>query len=178
MSLPDEHTKRPSLRPTRGSTLVVAGLTTAAMSWLLISRFYGEIPRMPWLPGFTMLALAALEFGAAVNTKARIDRRAGTEPVDPLLVARYVVLAKASALAGALFTGMYAGMSLWLFTERGRNVAAESDLPPALLGLLGAVALMTAGLFLERACRVPPPPRDSSTSGWRDEMETDTEETD
>src|SRR5262245_17738508 len=119
---------RPSVRPTSASTLIVAGLATAALSWLAISRFYGDFPAIPWLPGLTMLALAGLEIVAAVNTKARIDRRAGTEPVDPLLVARYVVLAKASALAAALFTGLFGGLVVWLVTEQGRKAAAEDDL--------------------------------------------------
>jgi hypothetical protein len=157
------------MRPTRPSTLFVAGLATAAVSWLAISRFYGNFPSVPWLPAFTMLALAALEFGAAANTKARIDRRAGAPPVDPLLVARYVVLAKASALAGALFTGYYGGIAVWLLTEQ-QNTHAQSDLRPAIVGLIGSALLVGAALNLERACRVPPPPpsSDPSEPGWSD----------
>ena len=41
-------------------------------------------------------ALAVLEGYAALNTRARIERKPGRDPVDPLAVARYVVLAKAS----------------------------------------------------------------------------------
>jgi hypothetical protein len=172
---------RPSLRPTSTSTLVVAGLATAALSWLAISRFYGDFPAIPWLPGLTLLALAGLEIAAAVNTKARIDRRAGTEPVDPLLVARYVVLAKASALAAALFTGLFGGLVVWLATEQGRKAAAEDDLPPAVIGLVGSIALVVAALALERACRVPPPPpgSDPSEPGWAgDGADSGTQEAD
>jgi hypothetical protein len=156
---------RPSMRPTSGSTLVVAGLATAAVTWLAISRFYSDFPAIPWLPGLTLLALATLEFAAALNTKARIDRRPGTEPVDPLLVARYVVLAKASALAAALFTGVYAGLVAWLATEGGRLADAQDDLPPAVVGLIGGGALIAAALILERACRVPPPGSDPAEPG-------------
>jgi hypothetical protein len=171
MSLPDDRTPRPTLGPTRPSTLFVAGLTTAAVSWLAISRFYGSFPKVPWLPAAVLLALAALEFGAAVNTKARIDRRKGAPRVDPLQVARYVVLAKASALAGALFTGYYGGLTAWLLTEQ-QNSHAQADLPPAVVGLVGAAALVAAGLLLERACRVPPPPpSDPSQPGDADESE-------
>jgi hypothetical protein len=172
---------RPSVRPTSASTLVVAGLAMAAASWLAISRFYGDFPAIPWLPGLTLLALAGLEFVAAVNTKARIDRRSGTEPVDPLLVARYVVLAKASALAAALFTGLFAGLVAWLVTEQGRLAEAEEDLTPAVVGLVGSMALVVAALALERACRVPPPPprSDPSEPGWAgDKSEQDTQEAD
>jgi hypothetical protein len=170
MPSPDDRNPEPSVRPTRPATLFVAGLAAAAASWLLISRFYGDIPPLPWLPPVILLALAALELGSAVNTKARIDRRAGAPPIDPLLVARFVVLAKASALAAALFTGLYAGLSLWLFTERGRLPAADTDLPPAVVGLIGSAALVAAALLLERACRVPPPPpsSDPARPGWAD----------
>jgi hypothetical protein len=175
MSLPDDRNLRPRVQPTRPSTLVVAGLGTAALSWLMISRLYNEFPDLPWLPALTLLALAALEFGAASNTKARIDRRTGAPPVDPLLVAKLVVLAKASALAGALFAGVYGGFSIWLLTEIGRLEAAETDLPPGVTGLVGAVALTIGALMLERACRVPPPP-DPAKSGKADEREDDQEQ--
>lgn len=150
------------MRPTNLSTLVVAGLATAALSWLAISRFYGDFPSIPVLPGITLLALAALELIAGVNTKNRIDRKPGTEPVDALLVARYLVLAKASSLAAALFAGLYTGLTVWLLTEQGRNRYAEDDLMPAVIGTIGGLTLVFAGLFLERACRVPPPPSDPS----------------
>jgi hypothetical protein len=171
MPLPDDRKPRPTLGPTRASTLIVAGLTTAAVSWLAISRFYGSFPKVPWLPGIVLLALAAFEFGAAVSTKSRIDRRAGAPPVDPLQVARFVVLAKASALAAALFTGYYGGMTAWLATEQ-QNSHAQDDLPPAVVGLVGSAALVTAALLLERACRVPPPPPgDTGQPGGADEAE-------
>src|SRR5438093_12556780 len=102
MSVPqDSNGPQPRLRPTRAATLVVAAMATAALSWLGISHFYGDIPTLGWLPAITLFGLAALEAVAATNTRARIDRLRGTEPVDPLLVARYVVLANASALLGA-----------------------------------------------------------------------------
>jgi hypothetical protein len=173
MPQPDEHQTEPRVPPTRASTLIVAALLAAAVAFLLISRYYGNFPTPPILPAVTLLALAALEFFAALNTKARIERRRGTEPVDPLLVARFVVLAKASALAAALFTGAYAGLSLWLLTERGHLVYADRDLPRVLIGLVGAIALLTAALLLERACRVPP--SENNTGSTSDEAEIDAE---
>lgn len=140
--------------PTRISTLVVAALAAAAVAWLLISSFYYDVtPSLPWLPVVTVATLAVLEAYAAINTRARIERRPGRDPVDPLLVARFVVLAKASALAGAIFVGCYAALTGWLFVE-GTN-AAISDRPAAGAGLLASLALVAAGLWLERSCRVP-----------------------
>lgn len=157
---------RPSLRPTRPATLVVAALVTAALAWLGVSRYFGDIPNLNWLPGLTLAGLAVVEGIAAHNTKARIDRRPGTPRVNPLLVARYAVLAKASSLAGAILAGAYGGVAAWALAERGRLTAAEKNLFPSIAGLVGALALVAAALLLERACRVPPPPEDETdTSG-------------
>ncbi|WP_346116994.1 DUF3180 domain-containing protein [Micromonospora coerulea] len=140
--------------PTRISTLVVAALAAAAVAWLLISSLYYDVaPDLPWLPVVTLAGLAVLEAYAAVNTRGRIERRPGREPVNPLLVARFVVLAKASALAGAIFAGFYAGLTGWLLIER--TEAAVGDRPAAGAGLLVSLALVAAALWLERACRVP-----------------------
>jgi hypothetical protein len=148
------------MRPTSLATLCVAGLGTAAVAWLVISNFYGDMPTLPWLPPLIMLGLAGVEAVLAPSTKARIDRRDGTEPVNPLTVAWYVVLAKASALGGALFTGMYAGLLVWLLPQSGSNTHASHDLPQAVVGLVGALGLTLAGLWLERSCRVPPSSRE------------------
>jgi Protein of unknown function (DUF3180) len=153
----------PRMGPTSPATLIVAGLAAAALAWLLVSGFYGDIPSLPWLPAATVAALAVLEWYVAANTKARIERRAGHEPVDPLAVARYVVLAKASSLAGSLFAGCYAGVLAWLLIERSRSEplnAITADIPKAVAGLAASLALVAAALWLERCCRVPKRPED------------------
>jgi hypothetical protein len=149
--------------PTRPATLVVAGLAAAAVAWLLISGFYGSFPTLPWLPTVTIAALAVLEAYAAINTRGRVERKPGRDPVDPLAVARFVVLAKASSLAGAIFAGFYAGLAGWLAIEQTR--AANSDLPAAVAGLVAALTLVVAALWLERACRVPERPDDEREPG-------------
>jgi hypothetical protein len=170
------------MQPTSMATLAVAALASAALAWLVISRFYGVMPDLPWLPPATFFGLAIVEAVTAPNTKARIDRREGTAPVNPLVVARFVVLAKASALAGAIFTGLYAGILVWLLAA-GRGLShANADLPKAVAGLLSAAALVAAALWLERSCRVPPPPSgpqarngraDTAENDWRDEDHAD-----
>ncbi|MEU3454128.1 DUF3180 domain-containing protein [Micromonospora sp. NPDC006766] len=140
--------------PTRISTLFVAALAAAAVAWLLISTFYYEVaPSLPWLPVVTLAGLAVLEGYAAVNTRGKIEGRPGREPLNPLLVARFVVLAKASALAGAIFAGFYAGLTGWLFIEHTN--AAIGDRPAGLSGTVASLVLVAAALWLERACRVP-----------------------
>jgi hypothetical protein len=169
--------RQPALRPTEPATLVVAGLAAAGVAWLLISNLYQDLPAMTWSPVVVIGGIAALEAVAARNLWLRIHRRgdrsgeqsrvpAGRgrgaggvrEPVDPLTAARFAVLAKASSLAGAIFTGWYAGLLPWLIFEAGRLPGATADLPPSTGGLVVSVALIAAALWLERACRVPEPP--------------------
>jgi hypothetical protein len=146
--------------PTRPASLVVSGLAAAAVAWLLVSSYYTVFPPFPWLPTVTLVGLAVLEAYAAVNTRARVERRPGRDPVDPLAVARFVVLAKASSLAGAIFAGFYAGLLGWLLIE-GTN-ASSNDIPTTATGLVASLALVGAALWLERSCRVPERPDDES----------------
>jgi hypothetical protein len=149
------------MRPTRPSTLVVAFLGAALVAWLLVTRFYGAIPQLPWLPLFTVALLAIAEGVTAQATHRRIARRPGTAPVDPLVVARLAALAKASSLTGALLGGVYGGVTLFLLSQRHQLAAAGHDLPVAIGGLVACAALVGTGLWLEWACRIPRGPMDS-----------------
>jgi Protein of unknown function (DUF3180) len=151
----------PSMGPTRPATLLVAALASAAVAWLAISQFYYALPRLPWLPALTLAALAVAEGIAAHSTKARIDRKPGRARIDPLLVARLVVLAKASSLAGSIFAGFYAGVTVWLLVERQRTAPPSEDLPSVIAGLVASILLVVAALWLERSCRVPELPDES-----------------
>jgi hypothetical protein len=152
--------RRPGLRPTNIGTLILFALGTAAVSWFVMGKFFGDIPDLTWLAGLTLAGLAVVEAIAAHNTRARIERRPRAGAVHPLLIARLAVLAKASSLAGAIFAGAYGGVAAWALSERGRLSVADANLPPSIGGLVGALALVAAALLLERACRVPNPPDD------------------
>jgi len=156
---------RPRLRPTKVATLVVAALFAAAIGWLVIANDYGSFPTVTWLPALILAGLGVLELLAAINTKARVDRKPGAPPVEALTVFRYVVLAKASSIVGALFTGFFAAVALWLFGQpHGAQSAPARDLPPSLGGVGGGIVLLVGALLLERACRIPPPPDDEEDS--------------
>jgi hypothetical protein len=146
----------PSLRPTSISVLVVAGLASAAIGWLLLSFTYSTLPDLPWSPAVVLAVLAIAEGLLAQNTSARIQRKPGALPPDPLAIARYVALAKASSLVGALSAGFSAGLLAWLAMEPTQ--AASDDVPASAGGLLTALALVGAALWLERACRIPERP--------------------
>lgn len=156
MSVPPSRPPEPRIGPTDPAVLVVAALAAAAAGWLLLSAYYRDMPPLPWLPTVTVAALAVLEGFLAQNTRARIERRPGAGRVDPLAVARYVALAKASSLAGAIYGGFSAGLFAWLALEPTK--AARDDVPAAISAVVAALALVAAALWLERSCRVPDEP--------------------
>lgn len=148
------------MEPTRPATLVIAALATTALAWIAISNFWNSLPTLPWLPPLTLIGLAIFEGIEAYSTRNRILRKEGAGPLHPLVIARYAVLGKASALVAALFGGMYIGLSSWLLTQRGVLAKVSENLPQALLGVAGSIVLIAAALWLERSCRVPPSDRD------------------
>jgi Protein of unknown function (DUF3180) len=155
---------RPRLRPTNPASLVVGALAAAAVGWLIIARDYGDFPTITWIPALLFAGLGLLEIIAAATTKARVDRKPGAAPVEPLTVMRYVLLAKASSMGAAVFTGFFASVLVWLLGQpRDAGSHTASDLPPAAGGLGGAILLLVAALLLERACRVPPQPEDEDS---------------
>ncbi|WP_407651695.1 DUF3180 domain-containing protein [Actinoplanes sandaracinus] len=140
------------------STLIVAALAAAAVGWLLISSndlFY-RISPLPWTGAGVLAVLTIAEAYLAQNTSARIQRKPGALPVQPLAVARFAALAKASSLVGALSAGFSAGLLIWLLLEPTDE--AGSSVPVAATTLVAAIALISAALWLERSCRVPDRP--------------------
>lgn len=156
------------LEPTRPTTLILAAVISGAAGFLLMRRYFGDLPDLTGATGLVLAGLAAVEGIAAYNTKARIERRPRAGVLNPLFVARLAVLAKASSLGGAIFAGGYGGVALWALTERGRLMVADRNLTPALIGLGGALVLVGAALLLERACRVPKPPDEEDSAPGRD----------
>ncbi|MDQ6873435.1 MAG: DUF3180 domain-containing protein [Actinomycetota bacterium] len=146
--------------PTRPRDLALAAAGTAVLGYLLVRSYYGDIPALPWTPSVALAGLAVFEGGAARGTRQRIARRPGTKPVEPLVVARLVALAKASALVGALLVGFWAGAFAYTFGARDRLAAAGRDAVVAGVGVAVCALLVGAALWLENSCRAPDPPED------------------
>ena len=152
------------MRPPARRRLVVAGLAAAAVAWLLISSFYGVLPPLPWLPTVTLAGLAVFEGYAAVNTKARIDRKPGREPVDPLVAGPVRRARQGLLLAGAIFAGFYAGLGPGCLLQDPSRAQRH---PVGRQWALASLALVGAALWLERSCRVPERPEDAARSSGR-----------
>lgn len=142
------------MRPTRPVVLVGVFIIVALLTWLFVRQMYSGMWLVPWTAIPTVLLLAVGEAYTGWMTRARLARKPGTKPVEPLAVARLVALAKASAYAGALFAGLFGGFVLHTASLLDKQTPrAEFFVTGG--SLLACVALVVAALFLEHCCRVP-----------------------
>ncbi len=157
------------MTPVRRRDLVVLAGGLAVASWLLVRAWYGSLPSLDWWLPVSLAVLALVEALGARTLRARLaaqrEARAGRAPqagkgaarlVEPLLVARVVVLAQASAYVGAVFTGVWGGVLAHVAPLAGRVQDARSDTVTAAIGVVCSLALVAAALWLESVCRIPP----------------------
>jgi hypothetical protein len=135
--------------------LPLFGIITVA-AYATMPSLYPALPPLPLLGGVTLLVLAGAEVVLAQALRARIQRRPGARPVQPLVAARAVSLAQASALAGAVMAGIWLGTLGYLLPRRAELAAVAQDTPAAVVGLISAAALVAAALWLQHCCRAPP----------------------
>lgn len=148
-----------TVRPTRPRHLLLAAAAGAVLGGLLLlaAEALNGPPQLPWFGplwlGFIAVVVAAL----AVSARNRIQVR--RESMDPSRAVAYLVLGKASALAGAAVLGGYLAVALLTLPD----IAAPGPLNRVLVAAVSALAgagLAAAGLALEHYCKVPEPPED------------------
>lgn len=149
------------MRPTRRPVLVAVAVLAGALGWgggLIFDGAGRPMPRVPGAAPSVLILFAVTLFVLAFTTRAKLraarDRVPGAPVLNPLTIARYVVLARASSPVGAGTVGLYGGYALFLagnLDEPGhRHLAAMSG-----LSVLAGVGLVAGALFLEYVCRVP-----------------------
>lgn len=143
------------MTPTRPRDLLAAGLLTAVVVAVLVRLTYGSLPPFPLLGGATLGVLGVAEAIAGSMLRARIRHRPGTRPVQPLVAARAVLVAKASALAGAIMAGAWAGLLVHVLPRAGEVLAAGGDSVAGGVGLVCALGLVAGALWLEHCLRTP-----------------------
>lgn len=149
---------RRELKPVSRSTLLALSLGCAVIGWAVVHAFYGDIPRLRWYMPVWAGVLAAAEVAFGVSLRSRIQRRKGAEPVDAIVAARALALARASAYLGSVLAGLWAGFAVHTASQWGLLAAAKPDTVIALAGAALCAALAGAGLWLEHSCRVPGDP--------------------
>lgn len=143
------------MKQTRVASLVAVAIAVGVVLWIVVTTAYAALPDLPWTAPITLVVVAVVELVLARGVRARIDRRPGAPMLSPLVIARYVVLAKASAYAAAVVAGAFGGVLVYLLanmngpTQRGDAWVAGGS-------MLAACGLVAAALLLEHACRVPP----------------------
>lgn len=153
MSEEDERPGR--LRPTSGAALALCVSGGLVLGWALhpiTESMTGSVPRVAWAQPLVLLLAAAVLAGLAWTTWRQVHVR--RMRFDSRLAVNRLVLARASALAGALVGGAYGGFAIsWL--GNGSDAAGER-IVRSLVAVVGAVVIVVSSLLLERACRTPP----------------------
>ena len=147
------------MTPTRPRNLLAVGLVVAVLANLVVRLTYGSLPGFPLLGGITLAVLGIAEAIGGRALRARIRREPGTTPVQPLVAARAVLVAKASSVAGAVVGGRVAGAAgLHRPAGRDRSRPRRADTAAAAVGLGCALVLVGGALWLEHCCRTPDDP--------------------
>ena len=137
----------------RVSTILITAIIAALVSWIL-GRWWlgaGNGPvQVGWFVGLLLIGMAVVVLGAGLRMWRM---RSGRTHVPPLVAARLLGLAQASALTGAITGGIYVGLALVLLPDIG---FAERGAMALRLGFaaLGATAITVAGLVVQHWCRV------------------------
>ncbi|SDN45030.1 DUF3180 domain-containing protein [Streptomyces wuyuanensis] len=141
---------------------VLAGLFVVAgvLSWggARLWDSVGTLPSVPLAAPIVLASIAVVLLATALSLRARLraqrERRPGAKGVEPLMAARAVVFGQASALVAALVSGVYGGVGAFLLGSL--DVPARRDQAIyAGFAVLAGIAVIAAGLFLERVCRLP-----------------------
>ncbi len=157
---PDEEEEfHGSLHPISGRALAIAflvGLVVGRLSHPVMESLTGYPPMVTWVQPLTLVLVAAIMAWLAWHTWRSVQTRGVRLDLDSS-VNRFV-LARACALAGALFAGGWSGYAVgWLGDPSER---AGGWILRAVVGLVASAAVCGASLVLERACRTPGgPPR-------------------
>jgi hypothetical protein len=147
-----------TITPTRPRDLVLPAAGAAVAVHLVVRLTYGSLPTFPLGAGLPLVVLGLAEAVGGFGLRARIRHRPGTRPVEPLVAARAVLVARASALAGALMAGAWLGLLAYVVPRSAVLAAAAGDTAAAAVGLVGAACLVAGALWLQHCCRTPDDP--------------------
>lgn len=154
--------------PTRKRDLTAAAAVVTVLGYLLVRRLYSWLPPVTIWTGLPLLALAVAEAGWGRYIRAKISGGEigyGPPRLHPLVVARGLMVAKASAWVGALVLGWWVAVLAYLLPKRSWQHAANVETPGVVVAAASALALVFAGLWLQHCCKSPgEPPEDVERS--------------
>ena len=115
----------------------------------------GYAPQVQWTSVIVLLAAASLMLGLANSTYRTLHRE--RRRMDVHRAVRFLLLAKASALVGAIVAGAYLGFAVNFVNQLDVHLPQERVIR-SVCASIAAILLVVGGLLLERACRVPKNP--------------------
>lgn len=143
------------------SALVGVALFVAAAAAILTTRFYGSMLAIPATVSISLWAMALVCVLLTLKVRGAKEDEHGigldNSQLNPMTIAQFLLVGKASAWTGAIVGGAYAGMAVYVVPRAGELVAAAGDLAGVVASTLGGAAMCVAGVVLERHCEVPPP---------------------
>lgn len=145
------------MTPTRPGTLLLAGITGVVVGSSvggLADRLGYGLPRVSWVAIGLLLFLAVVLLVAARRARAWVSGDRPQQPGDALTLGRYVALAKAGSVFGALMAGGYLGLAI-VGVDRFDTDYGRDHVLWAAGGAVAAVAVLVAALVLERALALP-----------------------
>ncbi|OMH25442.1 hypothetical protein BKD30_05975 [Tersicoccus phoenicis] len=146
--------------------LLVVAVVAAMIGWLvdvLVTRAGGPTPVLPLSSLFTVLLLVAITLGLGLHV-LRWRQGKSRRMINPLLAARALVLAQATAYTGAVLGGWHVGVVI----EQLGLLALRSDqslLWFAVAQVAGGAVMVGTGVLVEYFCRIPPEDGENSGEG-------------
>jgi MFS family permease len=157
------------MTPARLPAMLLVAAATTALAWTFLDLWHdngGTSLPLPWTAVAGTAALVAVVVAAGLPVRRWVRGRRD-RPLDPLVAARTVVLAKAAAYGGSLLCGWYAAQALALAPDlMGERL---TRLVLALVAAVFAAGIAAAGLVVQRWCRVPPSDDDADDRTRRDD---------
>jgi Protein of unknown function (DUF3180) len=144
--------------PTRKRDLAGAVVAATVVGYLLVLMSYRYFPPLTVWTGLSLAAVAIAEAGWGWHVKGKIGEGqigVGGGRLDPLAVARSVVIAKASAWVGAMVLGWWIAVLAYLIPRRTTIRVAGEDTAGAVVAAVCALALVVAALWLQHCCKSP-----------------------
>ena len=149
---------------TKPLLLVILAVASAVVA-LLLQLALGASGLSKLVPQVTLsvtLVLIAVIVVALALPVRRATRSTEKRHVDPFYATRVVLIAKASAVTGALLGGGGVGVLVELL---GRPVSAVGTVWSAVAMLVAAALVLAAGLVAESWCAVPPEDDEKPSGG-------------
>lgn len=148
------------MKGTQRMTLTAFLFGGGAISYLTLRMLFRTgraLPRLPWTGAPLLLLLSVILLITAFNVNRRLEERrknkAKQKPMDPLFLARLVLLAKSAAHGGALLSGIYAGFCATYLVALG-HLEDSSLIWNSILDTFAALSVAIGGYFLERVLTI------------------------